>query len=108
MCIFPGIEIEKHKSALAYLNKKYLAPAHIRPVAVKNRYIKMKDNELINDSNFKKLSEKLPENSAFDFKEDEISIYDYHSSIYDCHSFIYDQLLSSRIFTVLAASVFVC
>ena len=26
---------------------------------------------------FKKLSEKLPENSAFDFKEDEISIYDY-------------------------------
>ena len=43
---FPGIEVEKHKSALAYLNKKYLAPAHIRPVAV-SRYIKMQDDELI-------------------------------------------------------------
>ena len=57
---FPGIEVGKHKSALAYLNKKYLAPSHIRPVAVKSRYIKMKDDELISDSNFKKFISSIP------------------------------------------------
>ena len=57
---FPGIEVEKHKPALAYLNKKYLAPAYIRPVAVKSRYIKMKDDELISDSNFKKFISSIP------------------------------------------------
>ena len=36
---FPGIEVDKHKSALAYLNKKYLAPPLIRPVAIKNNLI---------------------------------------------------------------------
>ena len=46
---FPGIQINNHKPALAYLYKKYLAPAHIRPVAIKDRYIAMKDNFLINN-----------------------------------------------------------
>mgnify|MGYP001298026651 CR=1 FL=1 len=57
---FPGIHVEKHKSALAYLHKKYLAPINIRPVAVKSRYIKMKDDHLINDSNFKKFLSSIP------------------------------------------------
>jgi len=57
---FPGIEVKKHKSALAYLNKKYLAPVHIRPVAIKSRYIKMNDDELTSDSNFKKFISSIP------------------------------------------------
>ena len=57
---FPGIEVENHKQALAYLYKKYLAPAHIRPVAIKDRYIAMKDDCLINNSNFKKFLSSIP------------------------------------------------
>ena len=57
---FPGIEINNHKPALAYLYKKYLAPAHIRPVAIKDRYIAMKDDFLINKSNFKKFLSSIP------------------------------------------------
>ena len=57
---FPGIEVDKHKSALAYLHKKYLAPSNIRPVAVKSRYIKMKNEGLINNSNFKKFLTSIP------------------------------------------------
>ena len=47
-------------NALAYLYKKYLAPAHIRPVAIKDRYIAMKDDFLINKSNFKKFLSSIP------------------------------------------------
>ena len=57
---FPGIQINNHKPALAYLYKKYLAPAHIRPVAIKDRYIAMKDDFLINNSNFKKFLSSIP------------------------------------------------
>ena len=57
---FPGTEVDIHKSALAYLYNKYLAPFHIRPVAVKSRYIKMKNDKLINDSNFKKFLSSIP------------------------------------------------
>ena len=57
---FPGIELSKHKAALAYLHKKYLAPAHIRPVAIKSRYIKMKDDDLMNSNNFKKFISSIP------------------------------------------------
>ena len=57
---FPGIEVSNHKSALAYLYKKYLAPIHIRPVAVKSRYINMKNDDLINDNNFKKFISSIP------------------------------------------------
>ena len=57
---FPGIEVHNHKSALAYLYQKYLAPVHIRPVAVKSRYIKMKDDNLTNDSNFRKFLSSIP------------------------------------------------
>ena len=50
---FPGINPSNHKLALNYLYKKYLAPTNIRPVAIKDRYIEMRDIK-INDDNFKK------------------------------------------------------
>jgi len=56
---FPGIEVQKHKLALAYLHKKYLAPSHLRPVALKERYIEMKDNNIF-DKNFRKFITSIP------------------------------------------------
>ena len=56
---FPGIDIQRHKLALSYLYNKYLAPNHIRPVAVKSRYIKMKDDNL-DEKNFKKFLSSIP------------------------------------------------
>ncbi len=55
---FPGIEVNKHKLALSYLYEKYLAPIHMRPVAVKNRYIGMRDD--VHDKNFKKFLSSIP------------------------------------------------
>lgn len=49
---FPGTEIEKHRLALSYLDSRYLAPPSIRPIAIKDRYIKMRDNDVY-DKNFK-------------------------------------------------------
>jgi putative hemolysin len=56
---FPGIEVEKHKFALAYLHEKYLAPINMRPVALKNRYIKMQYDGL-KKRNFKNFISSIP------------------------------------------------
>tara|TARA_B100001989_G_scaffold250666_1_gene228204 strand:+ start:1371 stop:2174 length:804 start_codon:yes stop_codon:yes gene_type:complete len=47
---FPGIEPELHKTAFDYLYRNYLAPTNIRPKALKNRYIRMKSENLTNCS----------------------------------------------------------
>lgn len=56
---FPGIEVNYHKLALSYLHKKYLAPLHIRPVAIRDRYIEMRDENIF-DKNFKKFITSIP------------------------------------------------
>ena len=56
---FPGIEVNKHKLALSYLYEKYLAPDNIRPIALKDRYIDMKDNNFF-DKSFKKFISSIP------------------------------------------------
>ena len=57
---FPGIEIKNHKYALACLYDKYLAPSLIRPVAIKSRYIDMKDDSFHKNNNFKKFLSSIP------------------------------------------------
>ncbi len=56
---FSGIDLSKHKAALAYLHKKYLAPINIRPVALKSRYIEMKDSRF-DDFDFKSFLTAIP------------------------------------------------
>ena len=56
---FPGINLNVHKYALAYLYEKYLAPINIRPKAVKDRFIEMKDSKLY-DANFKNFLNSIP------------------------------------------------
>ena len=56
---FPGIDVHKHKLALSYLYNKYLAPNYIRPVAVKSRYISMK-NDSTHEKNFKTFLSSIP------------------------------------------------
>ena len=56
---FPGIDVNKHKLALSYLHNKHLAPNYIRPVAIKSRYITMKDINS-NEKNFKKFLSSIP------------------------------------------------
>ena len=58
---FPGINVSLHKPALAYLHKNYIAPSNIRPTALKERYISMKDSNMdIKDRNIKKFRASIP------------------------------------------------
>ena len=56
---FSGVDVKRHKPALAYLHKKYLAPLSIRPVALKNRYVNMRDVRF-NNLNFKSFLTAIP------------------------------------------------
>ena len=56
---FPGVDPEVHRIALSYLHYKYLAPLNIRPIALKERFIKMEDSQG-SDKNFKKFLNSIP------------------------------------------------
>ena len=56
---FPGIQAEAHKKPFDYLYRNYLAPKNIRPKALENRYINMK-NESIIQCSFKDFLSKIP------------------------------------------------
>ena len=56
---FPGINIELHKKAFDYLHRNYLAPKDIRPRALKNRYIRMKNKSSI-ECTFKEFLTQIP------------------------------------------------
>ncbi len=56
---FPGVDAEIHKTALAYLHNKYLAPTNIRPIALPKRFIKMSDSAS-KEKNFKKFLSSIP------------------------------------------------
>ncbi len=56
---FPGINIELHKKAFDYLHRNYLAPKDIRPRALKNRYIRMKNKSSI-ECSFKEFLTQIP------------------------------------------------
>ena len=56
---FPGIDLNKHKLGLSYLYKKYLAPSNIRPIALADRFIDMRDDTAY-DKNFKKFISSIP------------------------------------------------
>ena len=56
---FPGVDPDVHRAALSYLHFKYLAPLSIRPIALKERFIKMEDSEG-SENNFKKFLTSIP------------------------------------------------
>ena len=56
---FPGVDVEAHRTALSYLHYKYLAPLSIRPIALKERFIKMQGSE-DNEKIFKKFLTSIP------------------------------------------------
>lgn len=56
---FPGTDPGLHKIAFDYLHRNYLAPKNIRPRALKNRYIGMKNEKIIKCS-FKEFLSSMP------------------------------------------------
>jgi putative hemolysin len=57
---FPGVDYISYKKTFSYMYNKYLAPDHIRPVALDEKYIPLNNNNINCDMTFKEFLTSIP------------------------------------------------